>query len=113
MGRVAIETSIAHYNEKDKYEGRILKCTPTLSTTTKSVGCRIALASHEDDDGGRIWRSSTVRMQRLPGSFWSCLEKPRLSGGSVLRGVVILPQTKARRFTKKQHLHKDRRVRTL
>lgn len=36
-----------------------------------------------------------------------------LSGGSVLRGVVILPQTKARRFTKKQHLHKDRRVRTL
>lgn len=46
MGRVAIETSTAHYDEKDKYEGRILKCTPTLSATTKSVGSCIFVFSN-------------------------------------------------------------------
>lgn len=40
-----METSTAHYDEKDKYEGKILKCTPTLSTTTKSVGSRVFVFS--------------------------------------------------------------------
>lgn len=48
--RESCHRNLARYDDKDKYEGRILKYTPTLLTTTKSICC-ITLSSERGAAG--------------------------------------------------------------